>query len=38
VAAVVPDTPNAHARLSTLLHGARFAGAGIHDFIAAARQ
>jgi hypothetical protein len=38
VAAVVPDTPSAHDRLSTLLHGARFAGAGIHDFIAAARQ
>ena len=38
VAAVVPDTPSAHDRLSTLLHGARFAGAGIHDFIAASRQ
>jgi hypothetical protein len=37
VAAVIPDSPHAPDKLSALLHGARFAGAGIHDFIAALR-
>jgi hypothetical protein len=38
VAAVVPNSPNAHEQLTTLLRGARFGGAGIHDFIAAVRR
>ncbi|MDP9242444.1 MAG: hypothetical protein M3O84_04635 [Actinomycetota bacterium] len=38
VAAVLPDSPKAHGRLAAMLAGARFAGAGIHDFIAALRH
>jgi hypothetical protein len=38
VAAVLPDSPKAHGRLAAMLAGARFGGAGIHDFIAALRH